>query len=241
MMAWVKPDRACARWAFRLGVLVLLASTFSCGSGPDPSLFSEEIRERWIQAFYIPTATMAPTLLAGDRIIVYKGAYRKKRPSRGDVVVFRVSRADNGVFPRDRQPDGEVRMWIQRIAAVPGDVVRIDNGDVFINNRAEPVEQAIGSAEIGPGMVASLHRVTLEDRQFQIAHLSGAKRRSYPEFTVEPDRYFVLGDNRERSYDSREFGTIHESDIVGQAWMIYFSTAPRTLWVRFSRLGRGIR
>lgn len=221
-------------------LVILLVSTAlsstACSGDPD---FSSEIRKNWLQAFYISSASGAPALLPGDRILVDKRAYRNSPPSRGDIMVFRVSASEKGLHPRDRYPTGEPRLFIHRIAGLPDDRIRIDNGDVYINGEAEPVSPLPGSVEL-EGQSVLLYRVANPPGSYRIARLAKAKPGSFPEITVEPNRYFVLGDNRDRAHDSRYWGTVHRDDILGKAWLIYFSTTPGTLWLRPSRLFQAV-
>lgn len=215
---------------------VLLLSIVFLGpacSGPD--IAGEILRENWVQAFYIPSSSSAPALLRGDRILVDKRAYRNSSPSRGDLVVFWVSATDKDIFPRDRHPNGERKGFIFRIVGLPGDRIRIEKGDVYINDQPQELSSIGGPGDL-EGQSVQIYRVEGPHRSYRIARLTKADPHSFPEVTVEPNRYFVLGDNRDRAYDSRYWGTVHRNDIIGKAWLIYFSTEPGTLWLRPSRL-----
>jgi len=153
------------------------------------------------QAFSIPSASMEPQLHVGDRVIVSKLAYRFHDPNRGDVVVFdspTAARRDDGTFPgnvlRDvlegvglRRPGDEE--LIKRIIALPGETVEGRDGRVFIDGR-ELVEPYLP-----PGTMTS-----------------DFAARIVPEGTV-----WMMGDNRSNSMDSRAFGFVEESAIVGRA------------------------
>ncbi|MGH7769977.1 MAG: signal peptidase I [Candidatus Binatia bacterium] len=216
-------------------MIFLFSITFfalaSCG-GPD---FSGSISER-VQTFYVSSSSSAPNLLAGDRILVDKQAYRDAAPSWGDIVVCRVSVVDKNVRPRDRYPNAEQRAFIFRIVGLPGDRIRMQKGDVYINGQPQSLSP-IGGPTTLDGHTAQMYQVTGPGRSHKIARLTKHNYLSLDkmEITVEPDRYFVLGDNRDRAYDSRFWGTVHRDDIVGKGWLIYFSTEPGTLWLRFSR------
>jgi signal peptidase I len=195
---------------------------------------STNIRENWVQAFYISSTSSAPGLLRGDRILVDKRAYRDAPPSRGDLVVFWVSAPNKDIFPRDRYPNAERKAFIFRVVGLPGDRIRIKNGDVYINDQPELVSPVNGPSDI-EGQSVQIYRVASPHRSYTIARLANPDFRSFPDMLVEPNRYFVMGDNRDRAYDSRYWGTVHRDDIFGKAWIIYFSTKPGTLWVRPSR------
>lgn len=133
-----------------------------------------------VQGFYIPSGSMRPTLLEGDRILVNKFIYRFKEPERGDIIVF-------------RWPPDESRIFVKRLIAKGGEEVEIKDGKVYINGKAikeeylkvEPVGN-YGPAEVPYGM------------------------------------YFVLGDNRNQSDDSRFWGFVPRKNIKGKAFLIYY-------------------
>ncbi len=146
------------------------------------------IRTFILQAFWIPSGSMIPTLKVGDRVLVAKIWNYFKEPSRGSVYVFR--------YPEDRTRD-----FIKRIIAIPGDVVDIKSGVVYVNG--QPVDEPY---------VKNRDIYTLKSGDL------------FPEvpFTVPEGRYFALGDNRPSSRDSRYWGFVHEEDIHGPAFFRYW-------------------
>jgi signal peptidase I len=177
-----------------------------------------------VQAFKIPSPSMEPTLLIGDHVFVNKfifggnGAWYEKilpyRPvRRGDVIVFK--------FPFDDHPH-----YVKRVIGLPGDRVRIINGEVYVN----------GSRLREPYVV---HDPTYEDPfgdNFPPSNrdiIEIAARREWAdrildyvqggELLVPPDHYFVLGDNRDRSLDSRYWGFVDRAAIMGKPMLIYWS------------------
>lgn len=132
-----------------------------------------------LQAFYIPSPSMAPTLHVNDRVLVNKLSYDLHGVGRGDIVVF-----------RSPQPSPE-RDLIKRVVGLPGDTVEARGGTVRVNQEVleEPyLEPEVHTTDFGP-------------------------------VTLEPGDYWVMGDNRPNSSDSRVFGAIEESDIVGRAFV----------------------
>lgn len=169
------------RWFMRLDSLIAVA-VLSCLS----SLFFDSLQ--FIPAEWrMPSSSMSDTMLLNDHFLVDLTAYEPGDPDYGDVVAF--------LFPED-----ETKLFIKRIIAKPGDLVAIENKQVFVN---------------GSPIVDSHARHG--DTAFQ------ARRDSMPAMTVAPDTYFVLGDNREESYDSRFFGTIPKNKILGRARIILWS------------------
>jgi signal peptidase I len=177
-----------------------------------------------VQAFKIPSPSMEPTLLVGDHVFVNKfifggrGAWYEKflpyRPvRRGDVIVFK--------FPFEDHPH-----YVKRVVGLPGDRIRIINGDVHVN----------GSRLNEPYVV---HDPTYEDPfgdNFPPSNrdiIEIAARREWAdqildhvqdgELVVPPEHYFVLGDNRDRSLDSRYWGFVDREAIMGRPILIYWS------------------
>jgi len=180
-----------------------------------------------LQAYRIPTPSMEPTLLVGDHLLVNKfifggrGRWYERvlpyRPiHRGDVIVFKFPFADH-------------TNYVKRVIGLPGDRVRIVDQFVYINGRllTEPYAyRPQGSAEPfgdnfppapGPNAYIPASMVEKEWRaeMFQFIHNG--------ELTVPPHKYFAMGDNRERSWDSRYWGFVDEDAIMGRPMFIYWS------------------
>ncbi|MGA8432975.1 MAG: signal peptidase I [Candidatus Sulfotelmatobacter sp.] len=134
------------------------------------------------QPVKVEGVSMMPALEDQERIFVNKFVYRLEPIEREDVVVFR--------YPRDPS-----KSYIKRVIGVAGDHIRIDGGQVYVNNEA-----------LDEGYVPPAY----------------ADARSYPAITVPPDCYFVLGDHRSMSSDSREFGPVNQSYIYGKAVFGYW-------------------
>lgn len=134
-----------------------------------------------VQAFYIPSGSMEPTLMVNDRILVAKFLYRFEPVRRGDVIVFR--------YPLNPQRD-----FVKRVIGLPSDRVQLREGVVYVNG----------------------HR--LDERDYAIKPDFG----NYGPVTVPPGQYFVLGDNRNNSEDSRFFGFVPRANIIGKAVFIYW-------------------
>ena len=170
------------------------------------------IRAFVAQAYNIPSGSMKPNLLVGDFILVNKLVYRFSEPQRGDIVVFK--------YPVDPRID-----FIKRIVGMPGDVVEVRNNQVFINGEpAKLIEvgkveedglKKIIYEEVLPGGVK--HKVQVYEDPFF------PSRRDFGPVVVPPDHYFVMGDNRDNSEDSRYWGFVPRENIVGKAFVIYFS------------------
>jgi signal peptidase I len=183
------------------------------------------IRTLIIQAFTIPSGSMMDTLLVGDYILVNKFLYGPevpltdhrlpglRSPARGDIIVFK--------YPQDEKRD-----FIKRIIGTPGDTVQVRGEQVFVNGKAlvEPYVRKLD----GP----------LGDRS---THSSYCGYAYACEPTVVPsDSYFVMGDNRNNSQDSRYWGFVRREKIKGKAFLIYWSWDSDRHWLRWWRLARYI-
>jgi signal peptidase I len=133
-----------------------------------------------VQTYYIPSASMEPTLLIGDRILVDKLSYHLHDVGRFDIVVF--------ATPPKEDSDPSITDLVKRVIGLPGDVISSRGGQVYINGRLLP------EPFLPPGTVTT-DIVTQK---------------------VPPNEYFVMGDNRSDSQDSRYFGPISRSLLVGR-------------------------
>jgi len=191
------------------------------------------LRSFLVEPFRIPSGSMIPTLLVGDFILVNKFVYgirlpainRKVielgRPRRGDVVVFR--------YPLDpRTP------YIKRIVGLPGDVVEYRQKAVFINGDqvayvSEGVFIGARSAAIHTG--ATLLKEKLGETRHRIIIRDDSRGRDQ-QFMVPEGHYFVLGDNRDNSRDSRFWGYVPEENLVGKAFFIWMNWDRGLNWDR---------
>ena len=179
-----------------------------------------------VEPFRIPSESMLPTLRPGDHLFVNKLAYGARlpwgelrlpglrTPRRGDVVVFR---AQPGTGPSP--------FLVKRIVGLPGDRVRGSDGRLWVNG--VPVEQwPTGEVWLdGGGTPLAGQRENLDGREHAVLDDPGRVAAPF-EKTVPPARYFVLGDNRDHSSDSRAFGAVPFADLVGPVAFLYWAGAP---------------
>lgn len=179
------------------------------------------IRTFIVQAFKIPSGSMLPTLQIGDHILVNKFIYGVKLPylNTNLIPVREPVRDAIIVFRYPEEPDKD---FIKRVIAVPGDVLEIRNKKVFVNH--EPVEQPYA---------------VYTDTHVMPANVNA--RDNLGPITIPPDSYFVMGDNRDNSYDSRFWGFVDASEVRGKAFIIYWSWDSNHFGVRWNRLGSLIR
>ncbi len=161
------------------------------------------VRTFVVQAFKIPSGSMETTLLVGDHIFVNKFLYGYHVPyTKGRVLRFsKPKREDIIVFVFPEDPDKD---FIKRVIGIPGDTVEIRDKQVILNGK--PLEEPYARYADGR-MIDGFVRT----------------RDNMPAVEVPPGEYFVMGDNRDRSYDSRFWGFVSEEAILGKAMFIYFS------------------
>jgi signal peptidase I len=188
-----------------------------------PTNLASSIRENVLQAFKIPAQSMAPGILRGDRILLNKAIYRIKAPARGDVVIF--------VYPDDRR-----LYYIKRIVALPGDTIEIDDNNILVNGRPLSHTQLVPKPALNfdPGSTAQALEEDNNGHNYSVL-IDGAQTVHLPKITVPHGTCFVLGDNRNNSKDSRNFGPIPLADVKGRVDFIYW---PAKSWARFGRFER---
>lgn len=197
-------------------------------------LIALTVRTFVIQAFKIPSSSMEDTLLVGDHIFVNKFIYGYHIPfTKGRVLSFRTPERGDiivFVFPEDPSKD-----FIKRVIGVPGDTVEIRRKRVYVNGR--PLTESYARYADGFS-VDSFVRT----------------RDNMPPIKVPPGKLFVMGDNRDRSYDSRFWGFVDMDAVIGKALFIYFSidwsgwgdrVRALEVWrypdlVRWSRIGQAL-
>ncbi len=216
------------------------------------------IRSFCIEAFKIPSGSMIPTLSVGDHIFVNKFIYGLRipftktrylkftEPKRGDVVVF--------IYPEDEGKD-----FIKRVIGLPGDSVKIEGESVWVNGILLPEHKL--AVRPYPGdkrrlIVKNENEWAIpfvqgwrdfnfyEEEIGSVKHLVQYERhldRESHEVIVPKDSYFVMGDNRDNSADSREWGFVPDGNIKGKAMFVWLSLDKDQGGVRFSEFGRWIK
>ncbi len=184
------------------------------------------IRTFVVQAFKIPSGSMKETLLVGDHILVNKFTYGTKIPFT-DKTIFQLNDPDRGDIIVFKYPVDPSKDFIKRVIGLPGDRIRIENKKVFINDEyiEEPYAQFTDNS---------------------VRHASIDPRDNIGTIKVPENSYFVMGDNRDESYDSRFWNFVDKKDIKGKAFIIYwswnsngsFAFSPSDSFVRFDRLGK---
>tara|TARA_B100001741_G_scaffold154570_1_gene127643 strand:- start:276 stop:1010 length:735 start_codon:yes stop_codon:yes gene_type:complete len=194
------------------------------------------IRSILLQPFYIPSSSMEPNLLVGDRLFVTKYSYGYSKhsfpfsppifsgrflfsePKRGDVVVFKT--------PADNRTD-----YIKRLIGLPGDEIQFIDGDLYINKN-QILKTYIKSTE---SLFCGNSKIDVKffteklpnGKIYEAAYRVNHSFKNSDKFLVPKNHYFLLGDNRDCSKDSRylsEVGYVHKDNLVGKAQFLFFSS-----------------
>ena len=194
------------------------------------------IRSFIIQPFYIPSSSMEPSLLVGDRLFVSKYSYVYSKhslpfsppiiknrifdniPDRGDVIVFKT--------PADNRTD-----YIKRLIGLPGDKIQFIDYNLYLNN-VEIIKSKVSTDDIINCGSSKIDVVTFEEKLpngklHKSVYLKNFSFKDSDIYTVPDDHYFFLGDNRDCSKDSRfltSVGYVHKDNLVGKAQFIFFSS-----------------
>ena len=204
-------------------------------------IFAYIIRVFFVQAFKIPTGSMENTLVIGDLLLVNKFVYGARTPENipftsihipqfrlpavrepqpGDVLVFK--------FPPDPSVD-----YIKRCIAVAGQTVEVRNKEVFVDGKP------FSSIKNPDGLKFEDPEIIPRNKGYEAVYPKDAgSRDNYGPVTVPEGSLFVMGDNRDRSYDSRQWGFVPRDYVLGKAMLVYWSTERDDVWSpRWSRIG----
>ena len=194
------------------------------------------IRSFLFQPFYIPSSSMEPNLLVGDRLFVAKYEYgysrhsfpfspkftdkrfASKKPSRGDVIVFKT--------PTDNRTD-----YIKRLIGLPGDTIQMRDGEIFLNKKKIKRRSIKITKEINCGKEAinvnAFEEILPNGKKYIAVYREDGTMMNTDVFVVPDDHYFFMGDNRDCSKDSRYLGSVgyvSKDNLVGKARILFFSS-----------------
>jgi signal peptidase I len=231
--AWVMGDKADNRRAFLNDDLEWADTVFSA------ALMASLLMMFILQAFKIPSASMEKTLLIGDHLFVNKFLYGARLPfsgrrlfsirppQRGDVVVFQFPSEDPGALHCGSVQYG--KDFIKRLIGVPGDTVEVREGRVILNGQMLVNETYAVHDEMYQEPVSPRAKDLSRDRYQQIwqdhqldSELQNNQRDFFGPVKVPEHTYFMMGDNRDHSCDSRYWGPVEEKYVKGKGWFIYW-------------------
>ncbi len=191
------------------------------------------LRTLLYQPFTIPSESMRPQLLVGDYLIaskyaygyshyslpfspkLFKGRIFGKDPKRGDIIVFK--------WPRDNKTN-----YIKRVIGLPGDSIQVKNGRVLLNGKflsKERIGDEAINEHLGGTRVVTRYRETMPNGHSYITYnmINGGRYDNTPVYHVPPKHYFMMGDNRDNSLDSRDWGFVPAENLVGRGERILVS------------------
>jgi signal peptidase I len=188
------------------------------------------IRTSVLEAFRLPAASCYPTIVPNDRILANKLAYKNRDPERGDLIVL--------LNPKDRRQN-----YIKRVIAIAGDTFEIKDGQLYINDeqlqRQKLAQSSLDNIKVefnGEPLEGEVFEETNGNSQYKIFLARPPHDQASTDFakiTVPEHHCFVLGDNRNLSYDSRNFGPVPLATVKGKVDYLYW---PAQDWSRFGRI-----
>lgn len=170
-------------------------------------IFVVFVRSFIVQAYEIPSGSMIPSIVIGDRLLADKIVYRFRAPERGEIVIFK-NPLDESKVP-----------LIKRVIGLPGDKLEIRNRELFING--QKIDES-----------GYVYYETFDERL--------GPRDNLGPITIPKSRYFMMGDNRDNSNDSRYWGFVPEENLVGRAFMIWMNWDSAAGGVGWERIGDSI-
>jgi signal peptidase I len=171
------------------------------------------VRELGIKAVRISAGSMIPTLLIDDHVIVDRHCYTTNSPQRGDIIVFR--------YPVDPK-----KLFIKRVVAIEGDTIELKNKAVYLNGRAIKEPYAFNADSIiYPCGEKQTEKSFYPKTDIVLYSINTCEqpRDNFGPNKIPRSKYFVMGDNRDQSFDSRYWGYVDEQDIIGKVLYIYWS------------------
>jgi signal peptidase I len=207
-------------------------------------LIALAIRAVIIESYYVPSGSMFPTMLIGDHVFVSKFAFGAhipftgwilpavRDPERGEISVFALGRGPGGaICPIDQCPDYSSEGFVKRIIGVPGDTIEYKNGNLILNGKPAAQRDLEQEFTDENGVRYRVLEEDLEGCHHRILDVPGTTGQSQERMTIPPDRYFLMGDNRDNSNDSRVWGTVHRDDLKGPVLINYWSWNNTRSWL----------
>jgi signal peptidase I len=193
------------------------------------------IRAVIIESYYVPSGSMLPTMFIGDHVFVSKFTYGAKvpftdwrlpavrDPERGEIVVFELGRGPQGICPLHECPDLPGDGFVKRVVGLPGDEVSYRGGVLYVNGEAVPAEP---TGEEFTDDKGARNRVLVEELDgcpHAVLDNPSGSGLTQPSFVIPDDQYFMMGDNRDNSSDSRKWGTVHRHHLKGPVLINYWA------------------
>ena len=207
-------------------------------------LIALAIRAVLIESYYVPSGSMLSTMFIGDHVFVSKFTYgahvpftrvkfpAARDPKRGEIAVFALGRGPNNVIcPLDRCPEFAAEGFVKRIIGLPGDTIAYREGRLFLNGKVVPQRDLGETFTDERGVKMRVLEEDLEGCRHHVLDIPGTGGLTQEPMTVPPDHYFLMGDNRDNSNDSRAWGTVHRDDLKGPVLINYWSWNNNRSWL----------
>jgi signal peptidase I len=207
-------------------------------------LIALAIRAVIIESYYVPSGSMFPTMLIGDHVFVSKFAFGARMPftdwtapavrdpERGEIVVFALGRSPAGaICPLDQCPEYSSEGFVKRIIGLPGDTIEYRNGQLILNGKPAELRDLHQVFTDDHGVRYNELEENLDGCHHHVLDIPATTGQSLERITVPPDRYFMMGDNRDNSNDSRVWGTVHRRDLKGPVLINYWSWNNQRSWL----------
>jgi signal peptidase I len=202
------------------------------------------IRAVIIESYYVPSGSMLSTMFIGDHVFVSKftfGAHIPftgitvhpvRDPRRGEIAVFALGRGPTGVIcPLDQCPDYAAEGFVKRIVGLPGDTIAYRDGHLILNGKPVPQRELGETFSDERGVKMRVLEEDLEGCSHRVLDIPGFGGLTQEPMTVPADHYFLMGDNRDNSNDSRAWGTVHRNDLKGPVLINYWSWNNDRSWL----------
>jgi signal peptidase I len=202
------------------------------------------IRAMIIESYYVPSGSMLSTMFIGDHVFVSKFAFGAhvpfvgvklpalRDPQRGEIAVFALGRGPNDVIcPLDQCPQFAAEGFVKRIVGLPGDTIAFRDGKLFVNGKPMAQRELDEEFTDERGVKMRVLEEDLEGCRHHILDMPGTGGLTQEPITVPADHYFMMGDNRDNSRDSRAWGTVHRDDLKGPVLVNYWSWNNSRSWL----------
>lgn len=198
------------------------------------------IRSFLIEPYIVPSGSMLPTIQLGDFVLVNKFSYGVRIPFIG-VKVIPISEPHTGDIAVFKDPANPQISLIKTVIGVPGDHISYINKQLYINNKPVSQEYLGTTAEVANAPLGSVevkeYKSDIGGKIHDIYTSPIVPSKDFKDLVVPPNSYFVMGDNRDDSDDSRVWGFVPEKNLTGRAFLIFFSWDSATHSIRFNRIG----
>jgi signal peptidase I len=207
-------------------------------------LIALAIRAVIIESYYVPSGSMLSTLFLGDHVFVSKFTYGAhipfvgaklpavRDPRRGEIAVFALGRGPTGMpCPLDQCRGSSAEGFVKRIVGLPGDTVEYKDGKLILNGKVADQRDLKEEFTDENGVKMRVLEEDLGGCRHRVLDNPGKSPQGMGRFTVPADHYFMMGDNRDNSNDSRFWGTVHRDDFKGPVLINYWSWSNNYTWL----------